>query len=442
MRLDFLVRATQGRHRDRPGEHGRGNGQDDGFTLVETLAAMIVLSVLAASVGGVLLSTLGLTQSNTARVAAANLATKEIETVRALRAVDVPDGATVVSPKPVVNGVEYTVTRTATYVSSDSATSPCTGPSSSSGVKLGYKLITVEVTWPRMGSVRPVRQDTLLALGVGFASVSGDKGTGAVAVLGANDQPRSGVTVTLVPGGTQITTGTDGCAVFAGLTPGTSYSAVVDQDGWVDRSGAKRSTTATFGVTASGVTRVTLPYDRVGAVAVTLVAPESLPFPTDLSVTISSSATGLDYALLDCTAVSTSPYNCVSGAPRTAARVFPGQYGVWAGSCQNSRPPTSALATVVAGSTASVSASLAGARVTVVNSSGSPVAGKDVYALRSADGTCLARTYPLSPSGGSTQTIALPAGTWTFALDTLGTASTAPITLTAGAVTAVTVVAA
>ena len=423
------------------GDRRSSAGPDDGFTLVETLAAMIVFSVLAVSVGGVILNTLGLTKSNTSRVAAANLATKEIETVRALRAVDVPDGATQVSPKPVVNGVEYTVIRTATYVSSDSATSPCTGPSSSSGVKLGYKLVTVEVTWPQMGSVKPVRQDTLLALGVGFASVSGDKGTGAIAVLGANDQPRSGVTVTLVPGGAQITTGTDGCAVFAGLTPGTSYSAVADQDGWVDRSGAKRTVTASFGVTASGVTRVALPYDRVGALAVTLVAPENLPFPSDLSVTTSSSATGLDYALLDCSAVTTSPYTCVSGAPRTASHVFPGQYGVWAGSCQDSRPPTSALATVVAGSTVPVSAALAGARVTVVNSSGNPVAGRDVYALRAADGTCLARTYPLSPAGASTQAVALPAGTWTFALDTLGTASTAPVTLTPGAVTAVTVVA-
>lgn len=410
-------------------------GQDDGVTLVETLAAMVVFSILAVSVAGVLLNTLGLTKSNTSRVAAANLATKEIETVRALRAVDVPDGATQVSPKPVVNGVEYTVTRTASYVTSDSGTSPCTGPSTSSGVKLGYKLVTVEVTWPRMGRVQPVRQDTLLALGVGFSGVGTDKGTGAVAVLGANDQPRGGVTVTLSPGGTQITTGTDGCAVFVGLQPGTSYTAAAEQDGWVAPSGTRRTVSPAFSVAASGVSRVSLRYDTAGTLAVTLVAPENLSFPPDLSVTTSSSDTGLEYVLLDCSAVATSPYGCVSGPTRTAARVFPGEYGVWAGSCQDSRPTVSALAKVVPGTPASVSAPLAAARVSVVSSGGTAITGRQVWALRSADGTCLARSYQLSPSGASTQELALPAGTWTFALDALGTGSTVPHVLPAGAVT-------
>jgi prepilin-type N-terminal cleavage/methylation domain-containing protein len=152
--------------------------EDDGFTLVETLAAMIVFAILAVSVGGTILHLFRLTEDNTARVVAANLATEQIEAARAKRALDVEDGAVEITPKPVVNGTQYTVVRTANYVAEDSATTLC--ETGSGSTRLAYKLVTVHVTWPNMGSVQPVRQDTLLALGLGFDGVDESKGTIAV----------------------------------------------------------------------------------------------------------------------------------------------------------------------------------------------------------------------------------------------------------------------
>jgi prepilin-type N-terminal cleavage/methylation domain-containing protein len=396
---------------------------DDGFTLVETLAAMVVLAILAVTVGAVIINTFGLTKSNTSRVAAANLAMQRIEATRALRAIDVPNGASVVTPNPVVNGVEYTVTQTANYVAADSSTSLCSGASTESGVRLAYKLVTVIVTWPNMGSVHPVRQDTLLSLGIGFSGVDASKGTAAVAVTGASGQPQAGVTVTLSPAGTQRLTGSDGCAVFTDLDPSTSYAASVDQPGYVDKSGAQAVASSPFNVEAGGVSRVSMEYERVGALAMTLAGPEGLVPPPALEVTLSTPyfSTG-DRIFRDCAVVSTAPQNCVSGSPRTAAALYPGQYGSWAGSCTDAKPATTVLADVPVSGTAAVTLPLAGVRAevrskpTATDPDGEPVTGYTVYALHAADAVCLQQSWPMAPAGSATPALALPQGTWTLAL--------------------------
>lgn len=394
---------------------------DDGFTLVETLAAMIVFSIFAVSVAGVIVNTFGLTKSNSARVVAANLAAQQIEAVRAVRAVDVPDGAVTVTPKPVVNGVEYTVVRTANPVAADSSTSPCTGPATSGGVRLAYKLVTVDVTWPGMGSLRPVRSDTLLNLGVGFGSVDATTGTGAISVRGSDDTPRSGVVVTLTPGGAARTTGSDGCAVFVGLNPAVSYSAAVDQAGWVDKSGVQRSVSAAFAVSASGITRVTMSYGRPGSLVMNPVPPTGLPVPADLGVTLSSSNFNADTAFGECPAGVTS--RCVSGMPRTASQLFPGTYAAWSGTCADARPDEAVTAAVTPSSTTTVDLPLAGVRVEVKNASGGTQHGMTVYALHEADGSCLVASRALTPAGSPSQSLALPAGTYTLALNASGTTS-------------------
>ena len=414
---------------------------DDGFTLVETLAAMVVFAILAVSVGGVILHTFDLSKSNTSRVAAANLATQRIEQTRALRALDVPDGSTVVSPKPMVNGVEYTVTQTANYVASGSGTSLC-GGTSSSGSTLAYKLVTVIVTWPNMGRVQPVRQDTLLSLGIGFNGTAADKGTGAIAVVGESGQPVPGVTVTLSPSSVQRVTGIDGCAVYAGLQPGTSYTATAAQPGYVSPPGDPTATSGAFTVTAGGVTRVPVTYQRAGALAAALVAPGGLTPPPTLELTLSSSNFPTPQRVFaDCSTAATSPQGCVSGQPRTASALFPGQYGVWPGSCSDAKPTTVVTGTVTPAQTVSVSLPLAGVVVEVRDALGMPLTGRTVYALHAADTGCLSWTiWPLTPAGGSTQSLALPPGTWSFSFSpTLGTGGT-PVTLTAGAVTSLVMV--
>lgn len=400
--------------------------EDDGFTLVEALAAMIVFAILAVSVMNVILNGFQLSKSNKARVTAANLAAQHIEATRAMEPTAVPDGLTVTSPPP-IDGVQFEVRRTANYVASDSGTSLCTGSASASGVRLAYKLVTVNVTWPSMGSVQPVRQDTLLNLGID--ALDPTRGTAAVGVTGPGGLPTPGVTVTLQPGSLVRTTGADGCAVFTGLQPGTSFTAVLGQNPFVSRSSALSVTSTPFTVTAGGVTRVPLQYSPAGAASLTLSGPSGLVPPTGLGATFTSAdLSPTDRPFLPCT--SSSAYHCLSGTPPTAARLWPGTYGVRPGTCQDGLTATAVPVSVTAGSVASATLPLAGVRVEVRSSptatypSGQPLTGYTVYAVHPADSLCLAQSWPMTPAGGSLQGLALPAGQWTFSLTADGTPMT------------------
>ena len=383
---------------------------DEGFSLIETTVAMILFAVLAASIGGVVQNTLGMSRSNAARVAAANLAQQQIEAARSSRGVDLLNATTTVDPKPEVNGVTYDVTQTVQPVAADSSVSLCTGAPASSNVRLAYKLVTVTVTWPGMGSARPVREDTLLHLGIGRDGMDPAKGTAAVGVTGGDGQPRSGVVVTLAPGGATFTTGSDGCAVFSDLSPSVAYTAAVEQSGHVAKAGTKRLLSSPFSVTASGVTRVPLSYDRTGTLTAGFSAPGSYPAPAALGVTVSAP----DQLLRQC--ASSDPYGCVTGSPRTAGALYPATYSVWAGLCSDGRSTAPVSATVTSGGTTHVTLPLAAVQVQVQSSTGAPLTGRSVVAQHAADGTCSAETWPMTPSGAAIQTLALPAGTWTFSV--------------------------
>jgi hypothetical protein len=302
-----------------------------------------------------------------------------------------------------------------------------------------------------MGTVQPVRQDTLLALGLGFDGVDESKGTIAVGVNGGGGEPQSAVLVTLQPGSLTSMTGGDGCAVFSNLDPATSYTATLDQVGYVGTSGAQRIDSSEASVTASGITRVDMTYQRAGALAVTLGAPLGLPVPPTLGVTLTSTLfPGSKQAFADCSLVSTAPQHCVSGSPRTATSLFPGQYGVWPGTCADAEPATPPDQHVVAeSSTTSVAVTLAGARVQVrtYDTDGNlvPVTGQNVYALHQADTSCLStQSHAMSPAGAADQALALPQGTWTFALTSDGSGAPAAgwpsATLVTGSVTDVVIV--
>ncbi len=151
---------------------------DDGISLVETVVAMMVFAVFSLLAVAYLVSAQQVGAGNTQRVAAANLAAQQIELVRSSRTLDLPDGTTVLPAAPVLSGTKYTLTQSVRFVSGPDGASVCTGGND----RLAYKLVTVSVTWPTMGAVKPVRTDTLKALGIGATQADARKGSAAVAV--------------------------------------------------------------------------------------------------------------------------------------------------------------------------------------------------------------------------------------------------------------------
>ena len=231
--------------------HG-ARGADQGFSLIELVVAMVVLGTMAMAVIGVIMSSQAQGVTNRSRIAAANLAAREIDLVREefgaskTGPVNMANAGYVVNPHPLsggtagqpllIDGREYTVTRTAQWNIAGTGASACEGGSLVAYPTLG---VTVSVTWPNMGSVQPV---------VSTASLAPDKDTGipttdsfiAAKVLDQNADPLVGIPVSATGAATTMGyTDASGCAVIR-VSPaiaGTAYTIAVADSSYVDLSG-------------------------------------------------------------------------------------------------------------------------------------------------------------------------------------------------------------
>ena len=265
--------------------------EDRGFTLVEVVVAMSMFAVAASVTLGLLVRATGVAGDNIRRTAAANLAMSQIEAVRTTSATSIPDGQTTTTKT--VGNTTYTIKQLANYVASNSSTSVCTG----SGSTLAYKLVTVTVTWPNMGSIKAVRADTLKAVGVGTDGLDSSLGTLAILVAGTSGAAQTGVTVTLSSGASK-TTGDDGCVVFTGLSPAT-YSVSASMTGYTGTANTQSASIGSLGVTAGNVTRGTLMYDTTRSVTVALDSPTGAIVPTTMPLRVGDSYLS-EYTLSTC----------------------------------------------------------------------------------------------------------------------------------------------
>ena len=191
-------------------------GADQGFSLIELVVAMVLLGTMAVAVIGVIMNSQTQGVTNRSRIAAANLAAREIDLVREEFArtdagpLSLAAAGYVLNPHPlaggtagqplVVDGRKYTVVRTAQWNIGGTGASACEGGALVAYPTLG---VTVSVTWPNMGSVKPV---------VSNASLAPDKDTGipttdsfiAAKVLDKDANPLVGVPVSATAGSTTV----------------------------------------------------------------------------------------------------------------------------------------------------------------------------------------------------------------------------------------------
>jgi hypothetical protein len=400
---------------------------DAGFSLVEAVVSALVLALFSTGVYTVLLTTLGISRIDRQRVAASSLAQREVEIARGIVArpacpgstscaVQLVTAGTVVNPSPLsgigpslVDGVPYTVTRTAQWAVRGTGSSSCDG---GTAVQYPNVQVGVTVTWPGMRSVAPVVSSTVIAppknvLSSSYAFV-------AVAVNTYTSSPAVGRTVSASGPASQVqTTDSSGCAVF-GLATAGAYTFTLNDPGWVDSAGNVSSSTP-LTVSSGTFSSLAMTYDRSGTLAATLTPPTGYPLPM--------------------TAVDVSLYNVKLPGPTytrsaattngaaTFADVAPWSdgYVVYAGSCSDANPvlaPTSGSrpsAVVAAGGSATAAPSLAPVHVQYSPAAGGAVAGLAVTATSQAT-TCPSsqRTLTLGTTGaGGGLDVCLPFGRWT-----------------------------
>lgn len=261
---------------------------DRGFGLVEVVIAVVLLGILGTAVLAIVLQAQSQTVNNRARVAASNLAARELDIVREqfMSADEAPTSllaeGTVENPNSFgapgdplqVDGTAYTVKRSVAWNVTGGDASACDGGSL---VKFPTMNVRVEVTWPGMGSTKPVVNTTNLvpAKGIGLPNSTSYV---AVKVSTAKGAPNPGRSVNVSGSGESRNGTTDefGCAVIevtptAGST-GKSYRVRLGDSGHVDISG-NAAPEKDVGYVKQGQlnSSVKMAYDRAATLKVTII---------------------------------------------------------------------------------------------------------------------------------------------------------------------------
>jgi Tfp pilus assembly protein PilV len=391
---------------------------ESGVTLIEVVIAAVLLAILASAVLTILMKTQSVAIGNRGRVAAANLAAREIEIVKAEVAqtatgpVDLADAGVVTNPHPLdggiagqpltLDGTAYTVVRSAAWNVAGTGHSACEGGALVAQPTLG---VTVSVTWPNMGTIKPVVSSALFApeKGNGVATTSSFV---AVSVKDSRGVANPGRAVR-VANGTDVGTGlTDdsGCAVIE-VSPatgtGTSYTVSLGDAGYVDISGNTNPSKVT-GLIARGVLNTSLPfaYDLAGQVRLTLVDPNGGSLTDD-------QVRGSQVTLVagESSGSSRTPYN-LTGVVTTLTGLWPTQYGAYFGLT----PPLSGYTSLALapGGLIDLTVPFAMATTTIA---GMPAGTTSVRAVPSAAGTTCTTAGALTVSPGA---VSVMPGNWDF----------------------------
>jgi Tfp pilus assembly protein PilV len=383
---------------------------EDGFTLIESLVACVVLMILSSAVFGILATALRATKTNTHRVGASQLAARELEIWRQkfafgsdndrstvegtgthTLAVHDVDGTPLASGSAItVGNVPYTVTTTVTPLVTGVGNSACDGGDIVAHPE--YK-VTSQVTWANMGVTAPVTNTTVLTPP---KSTANDPAVGYLAVKvtdasGSNSVGRV-VSISGPAGGTTATTDSSGCAVVS-LTAAGSYTATLSQAGYVDFKGQSTSSVSSA-VSLGSLTVVKMNYDKAITLNVSFTQPAGYTLPQPLpQITLAN--TGIQPAGALITSA-TGPTTAIG-----SLWPFATGYAVWTGSCSDADPaaaPTNgsrAPATVAApGSSVAVSVPLQPIDITLENAGGDAIANATVTAAKTSPAPASCATAP------------------------------------------------
>ncbi|MCU1417010.1 MAG: prepilin-type N-terminal cleavage/methylation protein [Schumannella sp.] len=301
---------------------------EEGIGLVEVIVALMIFSIVSLGMAYSIASLTRMTKESTQREVAANLASAEIDRLQSM-----PDTFGVYSQitHPVVDGVTYTVDTNVGWVSTSGSTGNC----GSGGGNLQYKAVNVEVTWPGMYLLSPVRADS--ALGPRTRINDPSYATILVSVVGADGTGRSAVTVRVTPesggGGSPITdtidpTDVDGCTYILKVAPG-KYKIEVEKAGYIDFNQVTVPAYTQQDIVAGATFTAGFQYDNAGTFAMKYAATSNTAAPAIPSNLETTYTGGLN------------PYVTTTPVPSLQMHPYTGGYQVIAGDpavCKNTDP--------------------------------------------------------------------------------------------------------
>ena len=298
---------------------------EDGIMLVELLMASVLVALVSVGVFTAIVGSSRGSANDRHRSIAAALAQQDQERMRAFKATDLSNYR---ASRPVaVAGTTYTVVSRGQWVSDSSGVLSCSSGSS----QANYMHITSTVSWPSMGSLKPIAVRSLVAPPAG--SFSSTTGALAVKITDQANNPVSGLGLAL-SAGINDSTDSSGCAVFGGVTAG-NYTLSYSQPGYVD-TGGTNAISQTVSVTASATTTDNALYAQAGSIATS--------FDTKVGASPAQAAQSqyLTVAHNDMPAPGRRTFDPPGGGQTTisATSLFPftSGYGVYAGNCAANDP--------------------------------------------------------------------------------------------------------
>jgi type II secretory pathway pseudopilin PulG len=319
-------------HQDRrPAQPARSS--EAGFALIEVIVSAVVLAIVALAVlSGLDGAANGAARERT-RSVAASIAEQDQERLRAMRAEDLGEFAQ--TTEKTIDGITYTIRSEGEWISdSTGGTTSCTNNED----QVDYIKITTTVSSEVVGRrTAPTTITGLVAPPAGRA-----RGTLAVQVVDRNADPVVGLRVYVERANPDTEFSTDdevtnevGCAVFPRIPIG-NYQVELREPGWVNRDGINPASVGTT-VNNGAVTLETIEFDRAGTINVSFdtVDPRNADAPLD--------SRGL-YARVfhaDMTDRDASGGTLASTIGVGSLFPFPSAYGVYAGRCGASEPPSS-----------------------------------------------------------------------------------------------------
>jgi prepilin-type N-terminal cleavage/methylation domain-containing protein len=359
---------------------------EEGFTLIEVMAAMALFLVVSTSTVAIMVQGLQALRQNTDRVATANIARSEMEYLRDLARDDpaiLPIGqfvgpvppvvtstdATVNAQRaatraavyldPILNSSRYTIKTTSNWVDfasvsgGVSAQSPCSGNQATAA----YLRVVVTVTSPNLK--QPVSlQSNITQQRKPDSGAATDVGAAAITVVDENLMPVSDVVVTfsdslhtsntLPP----MTTGFDGCVFVPNLTPTGSLMVDISRSGFVPST--PTGTHKQLSISKDVVTKVGFEYAAASALKFSVADP-AYPLPTDMPVRWQVKGGG-----------GSQQSNVLSGV---VSGLWPGDdIDAWIGSCTDADPLSAGIArtwfTLSAGATTTAALAAAPVKLT------------------------------------------------------------------------------
>ncbi len=233
-----------------------------GFALIEVIVSAVLLVVLALSTLAVLDRSQSTSSNNRSRAIASQLAQSEQDAIRQMPMSALAGGFHPGTVPKKVGEITYEVTSSAEWVQDSGGPVTC---STKTG-RVEYLSTTTSVTWPGMGTIKPVVADGVVSPGV--AALGANKGALTVLLSRADGTGTEGIVVT-VQGQSSITD-ENGCAVIGNLDAGVQTLSY-NTGGFVDEN-SKPSVSKPVTIGAGTIAQTTGYYDNPGTLAVTLAS--------------------------------------------------------------------------------------------------------------------------------------------------------------------------